>query len=86
MPMASDLCFYDDDRIVLLGSTLGEYSIELDRCNTPEKILGWMIHLGTKPWITKMHMELFARRAAEANGIEIDDSGWTDLICSRRSR
>jgi hypothetical protein len=76
MSIATDLCFSDDGRIVLLDSTLREYSVEIDRCNTPEKILSWVIYLGTKAWIMKKHLELFVLHAAQANGIELDHSGW----------
>jgi hypothetical protein len=75
MPTAKDSWFVRNGAIVLLRNGLSEYPIETDRCNTPEKILGWVAHLGGKSWITPRQLKLFVKYAFEANGIEIDYSG-----------
>jgi hypothetical protein len=36
------------------------------------KILGWIMHLSGKAWITPRQLQLFVEYAAEANGITIE--------------
>lgn len=47
------------------------YDIEFTRCNTPEKILGWIDHLSIKIWMTPEKMREFIRLATESNNIKI---------------
>jgi hypothetical protein len=75
MHTAQDPCFVRDGVIVLLRNGYVEYPVEADRCDTPEKILGWVVHLSAKPWFTTKHLQLFVKYAAEANGITIDYNG-----------
>ena len=49
------------------------YQIELSRCNTPEKILAWVIHLSEKTWMNTDLMAAFIYWAAEGNKITIPD-------------
>ena len=51
-----------------------DYRIPVDRCDTPAKLLGWILHLMEKRWITAGHMErLILQAAAHVNSrIEID--------------
>lgn len=48
----------------------GEYAIDLKRCNSPEKILGWVHHLCEKTWITPAAIRLFISHAESENGIK----------------
>ena len=45
----SKQCYIDDDYVVL---DEGRYQIRVNRCATPEAILGWVYHLGEKTWVT----------------------------------
>jgi hypothetical protein len=52
---------------------IDRYPIALSRCNTPEKVLGWVCHLagkGASPAI----LEAFVKLACKENGIQIDYS------------
>jgi hypothetical protein len=33
----------------------GTYDFEVSRCDTPLKLLGWLLHLGEKTWFTNDH-------------------------------
>jgi len=35
----------------------GTYEIDVSRANTPEKLLGWLMHLSSKTWFTGDHLE-----------------------------
>ena len=48
------------------------YNIELTRCNTPEKILGWMEHLAAKNWIDTKTIFEFSEIAFGKIGIQAD--------------
>ena len=58
-----------DDEIVL-NVPRRPYHIALERCNSPEKILGWTEHLGHKTWITKNHLIRFEQLAFEQLGVK----------------
>ena len=62
---------------VLLGLTVEEigestYDIQLDRANTPEKILAWVCHLSAKNWVTAEMLGMFVAKAAWKAGIQLD--------------
>lgn len=42
-----------------------EYQIDFDRCNTVEKIMGWMNHLAEKTWMTKEMLNVFVQLSLE---------------------
>jgi hypothetical protein len=42
----------------------GHYWIDFDRCDTPEKILGWAEHLAEKTWVNTTLLRTFIRSAA----------------------
>ncbi len=65
--------FLDGDAIILDVS--GRYEIALDRCDTPERLLGWIVHLCEKTWMTNAAMRRFIMLSADANEITIDRSG-----------
>ena len=48
-----------------------EYNIEIARCNTPEKILAWVLHLSEKTWMTVEIMERFVQTALREAGLAI---------------
>lgn len=48
-----------------------DYVIGLERCDTPEKILNWVVHLLPKKWIQRDILEHFVIVACGAHGIKI---------------
>lgn len=52
-------------------NTLANYNIELNRCDTPAKLLGWIQHLTEKSWLTMGMLDRFVSRASHENGIEV---------------
>ncbi|MCR9061645.1 MAG: hypothetical protein NXI02_30255 [Rhodobacteraceae bacterium] len=46
------------------------YEVDLDRCDTHEKILAWMLHLSGKNWATKEVLRRFANLAMSENNLE----------------
>jgi hypothetical protein len=46
-----------------------EYNIPLNKCNTLEKILGWVIHLLEKSWVTKEIVNEFIETALKQNNL-----------------
>lgn len=63
------LVFVEDGLIVI--NVAGEYCIELNRCNTAEKLLMWVHHLCDKSWITKEIIARFIEIACKENNIEL---------------
>lgn len=49
-----------------------EYRIALDRCDTPATLLGWVLHLSSKTWMTPQLLASFVYHVSQANSIEID--------------
>lgn len=49
----------------------GEYNIELNRCDTPEKIIAWVLHLGDKTWMSREILQRFVVVALRANELDI---------------
>lgn len=62
-------CFIDGDYLVVRSEP--EYSVKLDRCDTPEKILSWVYHLSEKTWVDTDLLGSFIRTAAEHIGCDI---------------
>lgn len=60
------LCVVLDGCIVLDG----DYPIALHRCDTPEKVLGWIEQLGDRPRFQPLLRD-FVIAAAKHNGFEI---------------
>ena len=48
-----------------------EYSIALDRCDTPEKLLYWIWHLCEKTWITPEVIGRFIEVVCKENNIKM---------------
>ena len=57
---------YIEDRCIVIN-TVGEYCIELDRCDTPEKLLEWVHHLCEKTWMTTDILARFIEVASVKN-------------------
>lgn len=55
--LLSKQCYVDDGYIVL--NVRYEYEIALERCDTHEKILDWVMHLSCKNWFTMRLMKRF---------------------------
>lgn len=49
------------------------YKVALDRCDSHEKILGWVLHLSPKTWMTKDVLERFVRVAVRENGLDVQN-------------
>lgn len=47
------------DCIELRASDSYWYPIDRDRCDTPEKVLGWVLHLSEKKWVTPRMLREF---------------------------
>ncbi len=52
------ICRIDGDSILLADGD-NWYPIEFSRCDSHEKIVGWIQHLTDKKWITPKHLSLF---------------------------
>ena len=50
------LAWIEADQLLLMVQDNYEYPIDLDRIDTPQKVLGWLMHLGEKDWFTTEHM------------------------------
>ena len=51
-----------------------EYNIPLNRCDSLDKILSWVVHLCEKTWITPDVLERFAHVAAAEHGLNIPNA------------
>ena len=61
--------YVSDGHIVV--NVVYEYNIPIEECDTPEKLLGWIVHLCEKTWMSTLVLERFARIAANQSGFEI---------------
>ncbi len=61
---------YLNDRYITIN-VLYEYNIELSRCDSLEKILGWATHLCEKSWMTADLLRRFIHISARAHGLSI---------------
>ena len=48
------------------------YFVDLERCDTPEKLLSWCLHLCGKSFVTRRHIKELIRAAEETQGVRID--------------
>jgi hypothetical protein len=62
---------YIEDGVIVLDY-VHPYCIELSRCDTPGKILGWINQLAGKTWMDADRLNCFAQLAFRQLGIEID--------------
>ena len=51
-----------------------EYNIALDTCRSYENILGWVLHLTEKTWMTNEILERFILLACHESGLERPNS------------
>jgi hypothetical protein len=71
-------CHLEGEDIVLKlpeGSSDEDYRAPLDRCSTPEAILGWVRDLTEKKWITVPVIHRFVQLATQHHGIKIQTPG-----------
>lgn len=47
----------------------GYYHIEKSRCDTPDKILGRVLHLSEKVWMTPLRLRWFIETACAVNNL-----------------
>lgn len=59
----------EKDDHILIGN---EYIIAYESIDTPERILAWVCHLSTKPWVTTAHCKHLIERLSVRCGLEID--------------
>ncbi|MGF1758411.1 hypothetical protein L4D76_10770 [Photobacterium sagamiensis] len=57
-----------DNHIVIRD---GYYEIPLDDCNTPEKLISWVIYLLEKKWINQSIIYRFVKTACKENNLKI---------------
>ena len=64
---------FRDTREVAILDEYGRdsYRIGLDRLNTSGKLLGWILHLSEKDWVTTQHISELVELAASVHGIEV---------------
>lgn len=41
------------------------YQVDCNRCDSTEKLLGWILHLAPKKWVTHSHIEELILRASD---------------------
>lgn len=70
----SKQCYIDDDTIVII-TDCDKYYIDLDRCSTPEDILGWIDHLCPKVWVNTGMIKEFINLATQKHNIQIHPLG-----------
>ncbi len=63
-----DTIYIQDGAIVMNVRPM--YVVEMERCNTPAKILEWVYHLSQKNWVDREVIERFILLACSANGID----------------
>ena len=65
-----DGVFIDNDGDIVFKLPTGSiYEIEKTRCNTFPKIIGWVMHMTEKNWVTIEAIRKFIYLAAETNGL-----------------
>ena len=47
------------------------YEVPLDRCATHQDILGWVVHLSRKTWMTPAMLRTFVHKACDGNGLKV---------------
>ena len=62
---------YIEDGCIVLDYAY-PYRIEMSRCNTPGKILGWVNQLSGKNWMTVERINHFIQLTFKQIGVEID--------------
>ena len=65
----SGQCFFRNGCVVL--APLYEYEIELDRCDSPEKLLAWAFHLSGKRWMNRRLLRHFIKTVAAYHDISL---------------
>jgi hypothetical protein len=58
-----------DDKFITLR---GDYPISLSRCDTAEKILGWLLHLSEKNWFDRGFQTKFVSMLVHRFNIKAD--------------
>jgi hypothetical protein len=62
-------CSLDGEAVVF--HIADDYRILLSRCDTAEKLLGWIVHLTEKKWMTVPLLRHFIRLVSEHHGIDV---------------
>jgi hypothetical protein len=55
----SELCFIKEGSIVFRIEDKEVYDVHLSKCDTYPKIIGWVIHLSEKTWMTSRLLFFF---------------------------
>lgn len=66
------IVYIDDDCIILKPDPDESffYDIELNRCDTIESVVGWVMHLIGKNWVTKEIIERFIAVAVDYHNLK----------------
>lgn len=64
---------YMHDKNIIINVT-HEYNIDLNRCDTAEKLLHWIWHLTEKSWMTNDVMREFIEVACQESNIKMKKS------------
>ena len=63
--------YTDGEYITLVPREEYKYKISLDRVDSTEKILAWILHLSEKNWMTTAMMARLVKIACKENGVKI---------------
>lgn len=56
---------------ITTGNRRTKYDLPLNRCRTHTEILGWILQLSGKQWMTRAHVAHFIRLVCEVQGIRM---------------
>jgi hypothetical protein len=70
-------CFVNGGFIVIVFHP-HTYEISRKQCDSPEKILAWVVQLAQKRWVTPTLIQQFGFVAAQAAGVSLDISADED--------
>ena len=63
------MCEIRGDFIILDPDDIA-YEIELDDCDTHQKIIRWVLHLSRKSWFSRDMLQIFVGMACNYHGLE----------------
>ena len=71
--MDSNEVYFDEGFIVLetISPTVQKFEIDINQCNTPDRILSMVLHLSEKSWITPVKINKFIVIAAGRAGLDL---------------
>lgn len=67
----SDVLIHKKSHVELLRGRADTYQIDSDRLDSADKVLGWILHLSEKGWVTARHIRALVV-SAQRYGAKID--------------